>query len=70
MTAAENLAFRARQNWESRMKDVFREVAPTESSRSSSDTSTVSEGEIPMPRSRRERPIRVIRGHYEDLAED
>ena len=28
MTAAENLDFLARQDWESRMKDVFKEVAP------------------------------------------
>ena len=28
MTAAENLDFLARQDWESRMKEVFREVAP------------------------------------------
>ena len=42
----------------------------TESSGSSSDTSTVSEWEIPMPRSHQEHPIWVIRGHNEEVAEN
>ena len=45
-------------------------LGPTESSWSSSDTSTVSEGEIPIPRSHQEHPVWVIQGHHEEVAED
>ena len=42
----------------------------TESSESGSDTSTVSEGDIPISRSCRECPVQVIREHHEEVAED